>query len=66
MKLDDWIEGYRIAWETRDAEAVAALFTPDATYRSHILEEAHHGRDGVSSYWRSVTSTELQSSSGPT
>ena len=60
MTLDDWIEGYRLAWVNRDAEAAAALFTEDATYRSNIFEEPHHGRAGVKAYWESVTSTQSE------
>ena len=56
--MSDWIEAYRRAWEERDAEAAAALFTSDATYRSNIFEEPHQGRDGVRAYWESVTSTQ--------
>ena len=56
--LDAWVEGYRLAWENGDAEAAAALFTPDATYRSNIFEEAHRGRAGVEAYWESVTSSQ--------
>jgi hypothetical protein len=26
--VNEWVEGYRLAWENRDAEAVAGLFTP--------------------------------------
>ena len=58
MRLDEWIEGYRRAWEERDAEAAANLFTEDATYRSNIFEEPHRGRAGVKSYWESVTSSQ--------
>ena len=53
--LDGWVEGYKLAWENRDSDAVAALFTPDATYRSNIFEDAHRGRAGVMAYWESVT-----------
>ena len=56
--LDDWVEGYRLAWENRDAKAVVELFSPDATYRSNIFEEAHHGREGIEAYWASVTSSQ--------
>ena len=56
--VDDWIEAYRRAWEERDAEAAAALFTSDATYRSNIFEEPHQGSEGVRAYWESVTSTQ--------
>lgn len=53
--LERWIEAYRDAWERRDAQAAAALFTPDATYRSNIVEPAHQGQEGVRAYWESVT-----------
>lgn len=58
--LNEWIEGYRRAWEERDADAAAALFAPDATYRSNIFEEPHKGRDGVRAYWQSVTSSQSE------
>ena len=57
-KLDEWIEGYRLAWENRAVQAAGALFTPDGTYRSNIFEDAHQGRTGVEAYWESVTSTQ--------
>lgn len=59
LSVSDWIEGYRVAWETRDAEAVAALFSEDATYRDHILKEPHQGRAGVAAYWTEVTSPQV-------
>lgn len=58
MELTAWIEEYRRAWEHADAEAVANLFTEDATYRSNIFEAPHRGRDGVAAYWESVTSSQ--------
>lgn len=60
MTLDDWIDGYRQAWEERDADAAAALFTEDATYRAHILEEPHRGQEGVAGYWREVTAAQSE------
>ena len=56
--LNAWVEGYRLAWENRDAPAAAALFTPDATYRSNIFEDVHTGRDGVKAYWESATDSQ--------
>lgn len=56
--LHEWIEAYRLAWESRDADAAAALFTPDATYRSNIYEPAHEGQEGVAEYWTSVTASQ--------
>ena len=55
MTITEWVEGYRRAWEERDPDAAAALFTEDATNRSLIFEEPHRGRSGVAEYWRVVT-----------
>ena len=30
-----WVEGWSRAWPARDAEAVGALYAPDAVFRSH-------------------------------
>ena len=56
--LDSWIEGYKLSWETRDPLVAAALFTPDATYRSNIFEDAHAGQADIQGYWETVTSTQ--------
>jgi hypothetical protein len=55
MTVEEWAKAYRKAWEDRDAEAAAALFTEDATYRSNIFEDPHRGHDGVAGYWQEVT-----------
>jgi len=51
----DWIETYGRAWEERDPEAAAALFTEDAVYRSAPLRPPTLGSDGVRDYWTQVT-----------
>lgn len=58
--LDEWVEGYRIAWEQRDAQAASALFTPDATYRDNIFEAPHRGATGVHQYWAEVTASQSE------
>jgi predicted SnoaL-like aldol condensation-catalyzing enzyme len=60
MKVDEWVEAYRMAWESRDPEAAAALFTTESSYRAHILEEPHLGREGVAAYWGSVTESQSE------
>jgi len=56
--VEQWLEGYRVAWESRDPEAAAALFTEDATYLEDPYAEPFHGRDGVRDYWARVTATQ--------
>lgn len=58
MSVDAWVEAYRVAWETKDSEAAAALFTEDAGYRDNIFEEPHRGRTGVEAYWSGVTAAQ--------
>jgi uncharacterized protein (TIGR02246 family) len=58
MDVEQWAERYAQAWEDADAEAAAALFTDDATYRSDPFHEPHRGRDAIRRYWREVTATQ--------
>lgn len=51
-----WVEAYAQAWEDMDADAAAALFSEDATYRSLIFDEPNRGRDGIRAYWLRATS----------
>ena len=39
MTPGQWIQRYRRAWETADADEVVDLFTPDASYRSSVFRE---------------------------
>ena len=58
MSLQSFIEGYGRAWEQKDADGAAALFTADCVYRDQPFGDPHHGRDGVREYWAGVTSTQ--------
>ena len=58
MDVGSWLEAYRRAWEEKDAEAAAALFDEQATYRSNIFEEPYAGRAGVRRYWQEATRTQ--------
>ena len=60
MSVQEWIDAYGRAWETRDADAAAELFTADSVYRDHPLGPPHLGQDGVRSYWATVTSAQDQ------
>lgn len=56
--VGEWLDAYRVAWETRDPEAAAVLFTEDATYLEEPYGEPFRGRDGVRDYWTRVTATQ--------
>lgn len=60
LTVDEWIDGYRTAWENRDPDAAAALFTHDASYRETPYSEPARGQDGVRAYWAGVTSTQQE------
>jgi uncharacterized protein (TIGR02246 family) len=60
VRVEEWARRYARAWEEADAEAAAALFTEDATYRSDPFGEPHRGREGVRAYWRDVTASQAK------
>lgn len=51
----EWLAAYGEAWETRHADAAAALFTGNATYHENPHEEPFTGRTGIRDYWSRVT-----------
>ena len=55
MSREKFWETYQLAWETRDAERAASLFTEDATYYETPFGEPAKGRDGVRDYWAAAT-----------
>ena len=58
VTVQQWVDAYAEAWRDRDADAAAALFTDDCSYREHPLQEPHRGSEGVRAYWERVTSTQ--------
>ena len=46
-----WLDVYAHAWDTYDADDVAALFTEDAEYRWHPADEPEVGRDAIVEAW---------------
>lgn len=53
--LRQWLDDYGAAWQARNAEAAAQLFTPTATYQETPYAEPFVGREGVARYWTSAT-----------
>ena len=54
-KLDTWLSGYREAWEKRDAERAAQLFTENARYQEMPFDAPKSGRAEIREYWSGVT-----------
>lgn len=50
-----WLARYEAAWENRDADAAAAIFTPDARYYETPFAEPFVGQSGIREYWSGVT-----------
>ena len=52
-----WMQRYLQAWETRDADAVVKLFTPNGVYQSipGVPSQTFVGRKAIHKYWFNVT-----------
>jgi hypothetical protein len=57
-KFTYWLDAYKLAWETRDQEAAANLFTANATYHETPFDEPARGREGILDYWSDVIRTQ--------
>jgi hypothetical protein len=55
-EVETWLRSYGTAWEQADAGLVAALFSDDATYRSHIFKgtSSRPGRSAAIEYWATL------------
>jgi len=53
--LRSWLDTYGRAWETRDPEAVVALFTEDGAYQETPFDEPMRGRPAIAAYWSRAT-----------
>ena len=53
--LQTWLARYERAWETRSADAAAALFTETALYHEMPFDPPKVGRPGIREYWSTVT-----------
>ena len=51
-----WLDGYKAAWELRDPERAAALFTENAAYRETPFDPPFEGRAAIRDYWAKAVS----------
>lgn len=49
--FQDWLDRYVAAWKSYDRDAIADLFSEDATYRYHPKDEPVRGRDAIVESW---------------
>jgi nuclear transport factor 2 (NTF2) superfamily protein len=50
-----FLANYKKAWETRDADLAAGLFTRDAEYKQDPFGDAVVGREAIHDYWAGAT-----------
>jgi hypothetical protein len=55
-----WFETLGHAWENRDPQAAAELFTEDVIYHENPFEEPLHGLQAVFRYWSEETQFQAQ------
>ena len=53
MNIDDFMRGYKSAWEQRDEAAFCALFSQDGEYRNTPFA-VQRGHAELAEYWRRV------------
>jgi ketosteroid isomerase-like protein len=58
--FEDWLRRYGYAWESRDPEAAAALFTDDAKYHWTPFGDPKLGPAGIAAAWREATSRQIE------
>ena len=58
VAFKSWMDAYGKAWETRNPEAAAALFTENGTYQVTPFLEPMRGRKAIFEYWSEVARTE--------
>ncbi|WP_284620708.1 nuclear transport factor 2 family protein [Aquabacterium humicola] len=53
MNIQDFMSGYKAAWEARDPNMFASLFHPDGRYHNTPFQ-CQAGREQLSEYWKRV------------
>jgi nuclear transport factor 2 (NTF2) superfamily protein len=55
VDVTGWLARYEKAWESRDPDLAASLFTADATYHEMPFDAPLAGREAIRQYWARVT-----------
>jgi hypothetical protein len=57
-ELESWLQRYGAAWEARDGDLAAALFTPGGVYCWGPFDPPLEGREAIRDRWRQATETQ--------
>ena len=58
MDANRFLAQYKEAWETKNADLAALLFTRDAHYWESPFDEPIVGREAIRAYWKGATDTQ--------
>lgn len=53
MDIEQFMQGYKAAWEQRDENMFASLFLPDGAYHNTPFQ-VQRGREQLAEYWKRV------------
>ena len=56
--LTEWLDAYGRAWEERDPDSAAELFSEDAVYQWGPFGQRLHGRPFIKAAWAEATETQ--------
>jgi len=57
-QLDNWMDGYVVAWSTNDPAQIAALFSSDAVYDSQTSAGERNGIEEIVAWWTEIDDVE--------
>jgi ketosteroid isomerase-like protein len=60
QRLESWLDAYGRAWETRDADAAAKLFTEEGIYAWGPFHEPIRGPEAIHEAWVNATARQDQ------
>lgn len=55
-RIRSWLERFGDAWETRDPDLAAALFSEEGSYRETPFDEGRRGRAEIHARWSTLPS----------
>jgi len=57
-RLDQWMDGYVLAWSSNETEQIKSLFTEDAVYDPQTAGGEWDGIDEIVSRWQAIDDSE--------